>query len=57
MRWRSTCRKFIKEYVLGINLPGETEGNDCKEKLDCAMVSTKASADPMGNWDAPSELS
>ena len=44
-------RKLIRECVLGINLPGEREGNDCKEKLDCAMVSTKASADPMGNFN------
>ena len=42
-------RKLIRECVLGINFLGEREGNDCKEKLDCAVVSTKASADPMGS--------
>ena len=44
-------RKLIRECVLGINFLGEREGNDCKEKLDCAVVSTKASADPMGNFN------
>lgn len=58
MRWRLAGRNLL-ERAPGINTPGEKEGNDWKEKLDCAMVSRKPQLSPEDPcyWDDPLESS